>query len=148
MKYFVLYENTDMSLLGEGVEFSDGKVVFRWSGVVSSIVYHDSIKNFVSISCNDMKRQIVWSHQGEMNRPYTYFTKDKIIQEYHGGFDSNDYFSVEDWIDFYAYDKFENSTLGKWVAHVKQFSKDNKMILLDSVQDINQIDSYLKSLKN
>lgn len=33
----------------EGVEFTNGKVVVRWTGEIGSVVHHDSLENFCKI---------------------------------------------------------------------------------------------------
>lgn len=136
MEYFVLYENNTMRLLGEGVEFSDGKVVFRWSGDVSSIVIHDNMANFHLISMNK-DRQIVTSCKGKMNKPF-YFT-DKIVIE-------DDLTDLE-WNtsagSFVCYPKYN---LDEWKTHVRIYSRESGIPLKDAINMSIVTTSYAKLL--
>jgi hypothetical protein len=53
MKLYELVEVENQHVLCKLVEFDDGKTVIQWQGEVKSIVVHDSLDAFKSISVND-----------------------------------------------------------------------------------------------
>jgi len=47
-------------VVGEGVEFSCGKVAFTWLSHMGAVTTYDNIKTFVSIHGHEGKGQVEW----------------------------------------------------------------------------------------
>lgn len=47
-------------VVGEGVEFTNGKVCFTWHSSKSSVAIYDNIKTFISVHGHEGKGNIEW----------------------------------------------------------------------------------------
>jgi hypothetical protein len=66
MRPFILYREEDETgisgtgTVAEGVQFSDGRVVLRWFGQRSSIVFWESMESVVAIHGHGGKTSVQW----------------------------------------------------------------------------------------
>jgi hypothetical protein len=66
MRRFNFIRSEDVSgvsgtgIVGEGVEFSSGRVIFTWLSHMGSITTYDNIKTFISIHGHEGRGQIEW----------------------------------------------------------------------------------------
>lgn len=75
MRMFVLYRSEDVTgcsgtgIVAEGVEFSDGRVVMRWTtNGVHSLVIHTSADELLHIHGHNGASRIVWLEPKPINQ--------------------------------------------------------------------------------